>query len=103
MGYQKELKKEMENTEQTWELFQPYKGFQHMYHKFMRKTRLVCKVFKKFHMNKEKKSDEEMPKETMKIVIEKDHIETINTIRKEPKQVNSLKIKCKIQIQNQAL
>ena len=51
MDYYKELKKEMLNTDTTWELFQPYEGFQHMYLKFMRKTRLACRVFKKLHMS----------------------------------------------------
>ena len=103
MDYYGELKKEMLNIEETWELFRLYVGFQHMYIKFMKRTRLACRVFKKFHLNKENKISKETPIETVETIIEEDQIETISTLRREPKLVYSLKRKCKIQIQNWAL
>ena len=93
MDYYRELKKEMLNVEETWELFRLYVGFQHMYIKFMKRTRLACRVFKKLHMNKENKISTEIPVETIVTIIEEDQIETISTIKREPKQVYSLKIK----------
>ena len=103
MDYYKKLKTEMLNVDEIWELFRSYKGFQQMYIKFMKRTRLTCRVFKKLHMNKGNKITKETPIETIETVVEEDQIETISTHRREPKQVYSLKIKCKIQIQNWAL
>ena len=54
-------------------------------------------------MNKDNKINKETPIETVETIIEEDQIETLSTLRREPKQVYSLKIKCKIQIQNWAL
>ena len=69
----------------------------------MRKTRLACSVFKKLHINKENKSNEEILIETIEIIIEEDQIKTISINMKEPKQVYSLKIKRKVQIERWAL
>ena len=74
-----------------------------MYIKFMKRTRLACRVFKWLHMNKENKLSKETPMETVETIIEEDQIEMLSTLRREPKQVYSLKIQCKIQIQNWAL
>ena len=93
----------MINVNETWESFRSYKGFQQMYIKFMKRTRLTCRVFKKLHMNKQNKKTKETPIETIETIVEKDQIEIISTLRREPKQVCSLKVKCKIQIQNWAL
>ena len=64
-----------------------------MYIKFMKRTRLACRVFKKLHMNKENKLSKEALIEIVETIIEEDQIETISTLRREPKQVYSLKIK----------
>ena len=47
MDYYGELEKETLNVKETWELFRAYARFQHMYIKFMKRTRLACRVFKK--------------------------------------------------------
>ena len=93
----------MIKVDETWELFRSYVGFQHMYNKFLKRTRLACRVFKRLPMNKDNKKNKETPIETVETIIEEDQIETISTLRREPKLVYSLKIKCKIQIQNWAL
>ena len=93
----------MLNADETWGSFRSYKGFHQMYIKFMKRTRLTCRVFKKLHMNKQNKKTKETPIETIETVVEEDQIETISTLRREPRQVYSLKLKCKIQIQNWAL
>ena len=100
MDYYKKLKTKMIKVDETWKSFKSYKGFQQMYIKFMKRTRLACRVFKKLHMNKGNKITKETPIETIETIIEEDQIETISTLRREPKQVYNLKIKCKIQIQN---
>ena len=69
----------------------------------MKRTRLACRVFKRLHMNKENKISKETPIETVETIIEEYQIETISTLKREPKQVYSFKIKCKIQIQKWAL
>ena len=103
MDYYRKLKTEMINIDETWDLFKSYGGFQYLYIKFMKRTRLVCRVFKRLHMNKDNNINKETPIETVETIIEENHIETISTLRREPKQVYSLNIKCKIQIQNWAL
>ena len=55
MDYYRKLKPEMINVDETWELFRSYVGFQQMYNKSMKRTRLDCRVFKKLHMNKNNK------------------------------------------------
>ena len=103
MDYYRKLKIKMINVDETWKLFRSYKAFQYMYIKSMKRIRLACRLFKRLHMNKDNKINKETPIETVETIIEEDQIETLSTLRREPKQVYSLKIQCKIQIQNWAL
>ena len=52
-----------------------------MYIKFMKRTRLACRAFKKLHMNKENKLSKETPVETVETISEEDQIETIRHLR----------------------
>ena len=62
----------------------------------MYRTRLTCRVLKKLKTYKKV-----VPViEVVETIIEEDRIEVVNTIKKESKQVYSLKIRCKIQIQD---
>ena len=63
----------------------------------------ICRVFKNFGTYRKNKSSDKIAIETIETIVENDHIETVNTIRREPKPVYSLKIKCKIQMQSWAL
>ena len=90
MDSNKEFKKQVLKVESTWETFKPYKGFQKLYIKFMYRTRLICRVLKRLRAYK----IEPIPTmETVETIIELDEeVEVINTIRKTPKLLYSLKI-----------
>ena len=99
MDYYREFKKEVSNIDRTWKLSEKHEGFQHIYFKFMNRTRLTYRVLKKLH--KYKRNREII--EAIETIIEDVQLEIVRTIKRQLNLPYSLKVKCKIQIQNWAL
>ena len=101
MDSYREFKKEEVKVESTWKLFEGYNGFQKLYVKYLYKKRLISRVLKEVRTYKK----EITPTiEAIESIIEpKKGIEVINTIRKNPRPIYSLRIKCKFQINDWAL
>ena len=101
MDSYKGFKKEVLNVESTWKLFESYKCFKQLYIRYMYRTRLICRVTKKLRTYKRKTTP---LVETIKTILEPNkRIEVINIIGKNIRPIYSLKIKCKIEINDWAL
>ena len=72
MDYYREWRQETLNVGKIWELFKTHEGYCHMYLKFMKNTRLACRVSKHFDMYRKNKSRKEITLETIEIIIEDD-------------------------------
>ena len=78
MNSYRDFKKEVLKIDSIWELFKPYERFQKLYIKFMYRTRLICRVLKKFRTYKKKTP----LVEAVQTILEPDErIEVVNTIR----------------------
>ena len=79
MNDYKEFRKKTLEVATTWELFEPHKGFQKLYLKFMHRRWLICRVRKKLRAYKRK-----IPIiEAVETIIEPDNrVEIVNVIRK---------------------
>ena len=90
MDSYKEFNKEIVNLEETWKQFEGHEEFKKFYIRFMYKKRLVYRVLKKFRAYKR----ETIPAiEAIETIIEPEEgLEIINTIRKYPRPLYSLKL-----------
>ena len=90
------FKKEVAMVEESWKMSEGFEGFWNFYVRSLYRKRLSYRVLTKFRIYKRQAT---LILEAIETIIEPENsIETINTIRKNPKPLYSLKIKCKFQI-----
>ena len=101
------FKREVLEVEKVRKIAKGFKGFKNFYIRTLYKIKLACRVFHKFRTYKRSTTSilEEIETEAIETIVEQleNSIETINTIRENPRPVYSLKIKCKLQIKDWAL
>ena len=95
MDSYKAFRIEVADIENIWQLFTPFKYGEYnkqIYLRKIRRLRLACWVIHKLKTYKKPQV------EAVEIIPDEDNIQTINTISTHSKPIFSLKIKCKIQI-----
>ena len=103
MDSYKAFRTEIADIENTWQLFTPFQyceDYKQIHLKKIRRIRLACRVIHKFRTYKQPRLEaiEIIPEE-----LPDTNTQTINTINTYPKPIFSLKIKCKIQINDWTL
>ena len=107
MDSYKAFRKEVLDIETVWQAVEGYERFKKFYIKALYKVRLACWVLHKFRTYKKPTTPilTEVETEAIETIVDplENGIETINTISTNPRPIYSLKIKCKIQINNWTL
>ena len=102
------FKTEVADVENTWQLFAPFKyceEYKQIYLRKIRRIRLACRVLHKLRTYKKPiiEAIEIIPNENILEESPETTTQTISTISTYPKRLFSLKIKCKIQINDWTL